>query len=251
MRVLIIEDERLAATRLEQLIKTFIPEADIFGRLDSISSAVQWLQKETAPDLIFCDIELADGQSFQIFEQVKVDSPIIFTTAYDQYAIKAFKLNSIDYLLKPVDSAELEQAIRKFQTQKNHQPLELSQLRQLLQPQESRFKSRFMVKIGEKILSVPTEDVAYFYSAEKTTFMQLKEANRRFIVDYTLEQIEEMLDPDRFFRLNRKYIASFASIAEIHSYSNSRLKIKLAGNDDNDILISREKVGLFKNWLDG
>jgi DNA-binding LytR/AlgR family response regulator len=251
MRVLIIEDERLAATRLEELIKTFLPEAEIFDRLDSISSAVQWLQKEKAPDLIFCDIELADGQSFKIFEQVKVDSPIIFTTAYDQYAIKAFKLNSIDYLLKPVDATELEQAIRKFQTQKNHPPLELSQLRQLLQPQESRFKSRFMVKIGEKILSVPTEDVAFFFSAEKATFMQLNDSKKKFIVDYTLDQVEEMLDPGRFFRLNRKYIASFSSIAEIYSYSNSRLKIKLSGNDDPDILISREKVGLFKKWLDG
>lgn len=251
MRVLIIEDERLAATRIKQLIETCLPGAAIFGRLDSISSAVQWLKIEAAPDLIFCDIELADGQSFEIFEQVKVNSPIIFTTAYDQYAIKAFKLNSIDYLLKPVDPTELKQAIQKFQDQQMRPQLELSQLRHLLQPKETHFKSRFMVKIGEKIQSIPTEDIAYFFSAEKTTFLQLKESGRKLIVDYTLDQIEEMLDKSKYFRLNRKYIAAFESIGEIYSYSNSRLKIKIKNCDDNDILVSREKVALFKEWLDG
>ncbi|SMG48793.1 two component transcriptional regulator, LytTR family [Marivirga sericea] len=250
MRVLIIEDERPAATRMKQLLEKYLPEADLFGHLDSISSAVNWLQKEVSPDLIFCDIELADGQSFEIFEQVQVKSPIIFTTAYDQYAIKAFKLNSIDYLLKPIDPQELEKAIVKYKEHSSQQQFDIGQLQQLLKLQNTDYKSRFMVKIGEKIQSIPTEEVAYFFSSERTTFMQSKESNKRYILDYTLDQIEEMLDPKEFFRLNRKYVASFESIEQVLSYSNSRLKIKLIGCDDHDILISREKVAKLKEWLD-
>lgn len=251
MRVLIIEDERPAAERMKQLIAKYMPEAEISGHLDSISSAVKWLQMEPKPALIFCDIELADGQSFEIFEQVEIDSPIIFTTAYDQYAIKAFKLNSVDYLLKPIDPEELRNAIIKFNNQQLQPAMDVAQIRQLLEPQQNKYKSRFIVKIGEKIQSVETDKIAYFFSAEKTTFIQPKETGRRFIVDYTLDQIEEMVNPSRFFRLNRKYIASFEAIAEIYSYSNSRLKVQLTGCDDNDILISREKVAMFKQWLDG
>ncbi|MBK6266993.1 response regulator transcription factor [Marivirga sp. S37H4] len=250
MRVLIIEDERPAAARMKKLITEYLPEAEIFGHLDSISSAVKWLQKEASPDLIFCDIQLADGQSFEIFEQVKVASPIIFTTAYDQYAIKAFKLNSVDYLLKPIDPIELEQSIQKFKNYQLQPQIDLNQIKDLLKPQSANYKSRFMVKIGEKIQSIPTENIAYILSAEKTTFICLKEG-RRLILDYTLDQLEEMLNPKLFFRINRKYISSFEAIGEIYSYSNSRLKIKLKGCDDNDILISREKVSTFKEWLDG
>ncbi len=250
MRVLIIEDERPAAARMKQLIAKYLPEADVFGHLDSISSAVKWFQNEPKPDLIFCDIELADGQSFEIFEQVEIKSPIIFTTAYDQFAIKAFKLNSIDYLLKPIDPEELEKAILKFKNQQFQPQINLSEIQQLLKPQEVHYKSRFMVKIGEKIQSIPTEEVAYCFSAERTTFMQSQEVGKRYILDYTLDQIEEMLDPANFFRLNRKYITSFESIDQVISYSNSRLKIKLKDCDDNDILISREKVAKFKEWLD-
>lgn len=250
MKVLIVEDERPAAARMKQLIAKFLPEAEIFGHLDSISSAVKWLRNEPKPDLIFCDIELADGQSFEIFEQIRIKSPIIFTTAYDQFAIKAFKLNSIDYLLKPIDPEELEKAIVKFKNQQVQPQLDLSQIQQLLKPQEKQFKSRFMVKIGEKIQSIPIDEVAFFFSAERTTFMQTKEVSKRYILDYTLDQIEEMLDPKSFFRLNRKYIAPFESIDQVLSYSNSRLKIKLKSCDDNDILVSREKVVKFKEWLD-
>lgn len=250
MKILIIEDERPAANRLRQLVMDLIPGAEIFGHLDSITSAVKWLETNVFPDLIFCDIQLADGQSFEIFERVKVSSPIIFTTAFDQYAIKAFKLNSVDYLLKPIDPKELAQAIQKFQSQQVKPSFDLNQIRDLLSPQSSNHKSRFLVKFGEKIQSVETVDISIFFSEEKVTFLQTKE-NRRYILDYTLDQLEGMLDPKKFFRLNRKYIASFSAIAEIHTYSNSRLKIKLANCDDNDILVSREKVGDFKDWLDG
>ncbi len=250
MKVLIIEDERPAAARLRQLVSELLPEAEIFGHLDSIYSAVRWLENNPQPDLIFCDIQLADGQSFEIFDRVKVEAPIIFTTAFDQYAIKAFKLNSIDYLLKPIDPVDLENAIRKFQNRQARGNVDLNQLKKLLQSQTNNFKTRFLVKFGEKIQSVQTEEIAFYYSEAKVTFLQTIEG-RKYILDYTLDQLESMLDPKQFFRLNRKYIASFSSITEIHTYSNSRLKIKLKNCEDNDILVSRENVGTLKEWLDG
>ncbi len=250
MNILIIEDERPAAARIKKLIGELLPLGEIHGHLDSISASVRWLKSNTAPDLIFCDIQLADGESFEIFEQVRVDSPIIFTTAFDQYAIKAFKLNSVDYLLKPIDPGELEKAIRKFQNQQTRGNLDLNLLKTLLKPQRDKYKSRFLVKFGEKIQSVVTGEIAFFFSAEKVTFLCTHEG-RKYILDYTLDQLEGMLDPRRFFRLNRKYISSFSAIGEIHTYSNSRLKIKLEKCEDNDILVSREKVGALKEWLDG
>jgi len=250
MKILIIEDEKPAANRLKQLLGDLLPEAKIFGHLDSISTAIAWLETNAKPDLIFCDIQLADGHSFEIFEQVQVDAPIIFVTAFDQFAIKAFKLNSVDYLLKPLDPEELKKAIQKFRNRQIPGKLDLLDLKNLLQPQSASYKSRFLVKYGEKIQSVPTDDISYFFSAEKVTYLQTLEG-RKYIMDYTLDQLEQWLDPKRFFRLNRKYIASFDSIAEIYTYSNSRLKIKLGHCEDNDILVSREKVGALKEWLDG
>jgi DNA-binding LytR/AlgR family response regulator len=250
MNILLIEDERPAAQRLKQLILELLPGVSINGHLDSITSSVDWLQLHPAPDLIFCDIQLADGLSFEIFERVKISSPIIFTTAFDQYAIKAFKLNSVDYLLKPIDPKELAGAITKFNSQKIKTTIDLSQIKELLQPQKKDYKTRFMVKIGEKIQSVQTSEIAFFMSEERVTFLQTFEG-KRYILDSTLDQLEVMIDPKKFFRLNRKYISSFEAIAEIHTYSNSRLKIKLSNCSDNDILVSREKVGALKDWLDG
>jgi DNA-binding LytR/AlgR family response regulator len=250
MNILLIEDERPAAQRLKQLILELLPGVSINGHLDSITSSVDWLQLHPAPDLIFCDIQLADGLSFEIFERVKISSPIIFTTAFDQYAIKAFKLNSVDYLLKPIDPKELAGAITKFNSQKIKTTIDLSQIKELLQPQKKDYKTRFMVKIGEKIQSVQTSEIAFFMSEERVTFLQTFEG-KRYILDSTLDQLEVMIDPKKFFRLNRKYISSFEAIAEIHTYSNSRLKIKLSNCNDNDILVSREKVGALKDWLDG
>jgi DNA-binding LytR/AlgR family response regulator len=249
LRVLIIEDEKHAANRLVQLAKPLLPEAVFSGPLDSITAAVAWISANPAPDLIFCDIQLADGQSFEIFSHTAIQSPIIFTTAFDQHAIQAFKLNSLDYLLKPLDIKDLELAIQKFRKQQTSSTLDLSSLMHLLQPKQNQFKSRFLIKYGEKIQSVQVEEVAFCFSAEKTTYLQNHEG-RRYIVDYTLDQLEEMLDPNVFFRLNRKFISSIQAIAEIHTYSNSRLKIKLHNCDDNEILVSREKVAALKEWLD-
>lgn len=250
MNILIIEDENPAAKRLIQLIKEVLPDAFLYGNLDSIESSIDWLSSNLAPDLIFCDIQLADGLSFSIFENIEVNSPIIFTTAFDQYAIKAFKLNSVDYLLKPIDPKELKHAIEKFQQQTQTPTLDFNKIKEIIQAENKTYKSRFLVKIGEKIQSIPTSDAAYFYSEERITFLKTYE-NKKFILDYTLDQLENMLEPKQFFRLNRKYITSFSSISEIHTYSNSRLKIILKDCSDNDILVSREKVGAFKDWLDG
>lgn len=248
MKILIIEDENPAAKRLVKLIKEYIPEAQVFGNLDTITAAVQWLGSNPEPDLIFLDIQLADGISFDIFEQVKVNAPIIFCTAFDQYAIRAFKLNSIDYLLKPVDPAELEAALTKFRSGRKEPAINIDQIRLMLGQSAKSYKNRFLVKTGERIQTIDVQEVAFFFSEDKVTLLQTR-TGKKFIVDYTLDEIEEMVDPTTFFRLNRKYISAIAAIKEVFTYSNSRLKIHLENSSDHDILISREKMSAFKIWL--
>lgn len=249
MNILLIEDERPAANRLLMLLKVHFPEAIFHGNFDSISATIKWLNSNPAPDLILCDIQLADGLSFGIFEKVKVSTPVIFTTAYDQYAIKAFQVNAIDYLLKPIDSIELARAVGKFKNNQIQPSIDLKILKDLLQPQPVSFKSRFLIRFGEKIQSIPVEDISFIFSEERVTFIQTHEG-KKFVIDATLDQTESQLDPRIFFRLNRKYLCKAEAILEILSYSNSRLKIKIKNCPDNDVLISREKVNDFKNWLD-
>ncbi|KAA6436703.1 response regulator transcription factor [Dyadobacter flavalbus] len=248
MRILIIEDEKPAARRLAQLITEKLPEAEIYGNIDTVTSAVEWLNKNPHPDLVFLDIQLADGISFEIFEKVKVTAPIIFCTAYDQYAIKAFKLNSIDYLLKPVDPDELAQALNKFQSGRKAPAVSLDEIRNLIHNTQKTFKNRFLVKTGERIQTVDVQEIAFFFSEDKATLLQTRQG-KKFIIDYTLDELENMVSPDSFFRLNRKYISSVAAIKDVFTYSGSRLKIHLENCTDNDILISREKMGPFKSWL--
>lgn len=248
MRILIIEDENMAARRLIKLINDFIPNCEIFGNLDTVTSTVDWLNSNSQPDLIFLDIQLADGISFEIFEHVNVTSPIIFCTAFDQYAIKAFKLNSIDYLLKPIDPDELKNALNKFQSGRKTPEITLDQIRVLLQPVQKVYKNRFLVKIGERIQTIAIDEIGIFYSEDKVTFLMTKQG-KKFIIDHTLDEVENLLDPELFFRLNRKYISSISAIKGVFTYSNSRLKIQLENSNDNDILISREKMAAFKSWL--
>ena len=248
MKILIIEDENLAAKRLIKLVQELLPDAEIFGNLDTIIASVEWLKNNQEPDLIFLDIQLADGISFEIFEKIKITSPIIFCTAFDQYAIKAFKLNSIDYLLKPIDPEELGAAITKFQSGRRVPSISLDQIKHLLQPIKKVYKNRFLVKLGERIQTVDFQEIGFFYSEDKVTLLQTK-IGKKFIIDYTLDEVEEMIDPEHFFRLNRKYISAINAIKEVFTYSNSRLKIHLENCNDNDILISREKMGPFKSWL--
>ncbi len=252
-KVLIIEDEKPAAEWLQQLVSKLDPGILILGVIDSVRGAVEWFRQNSAPDLVFMDIQLADGLSFEIFEQVKVPCPVIFTTAYEEYAVKAFKVNSVDYLLKPIAFDELEAAFRKFinQAKKEEtvQPLTLDLLNKVRDMLRKQYKTRFIIKVGEHLKSIPVEDIQFFYSLDKATFLCTSDF-KTYIVDYSLDRISEMVDEHHFFRINRKYILSNQSIADIVFYSNSRLKIKLKKTDEESIIVSRDKVATFKEWLD-
>ncbi len=260
MRIIIIEDEDLAAEGLSISLKKVDKSIDIIAILDSVKTAVAWFQNNPAPDLAFFDIQLADGVSFEIFEKTAVKCPVIFTTAYDEYALKAFKVNSIDYLLKPVSVSDLSKAFEKWRLLKGEssnappQYFDDSAMRQMMQLMTQRittpqYKTRFMVKIGEQLQAIVVHDIDYFYGENKTVWLRHRNG-RKYLIDYTLEQLEDMLDPMRYFRINRKYIASIESITKVTAYTNSRLKILLKEPPDKeDILISREKVENFKNWL--
>lgn len=255
MRIIIIEDEMLAAERLSDLILQYDSNIEIVEILDAVESAVEWFKNNDIPDLAFFDIQLADGLSFEIFEQVNVDCPIIFTTAYDEYALKAFKVNSIDYILKPIDNKELIQAFEKFErTQKQESsspPMDLiQQAMMMIQGQQKNYKSRFIVKSGNHLSAIEIPEIAYFFSEHKMSWIKTFEG-KKYMVDYKMEALQNVIDPLQFFRLNRKYISSFKAIKDVVSYSNSRLKIKLLDMlIDEEILISREKVQDFKKWLD-
>jgi DNA-binding LytR/AlgR family response regulator len=251
-RVLIIEDEPQAIKRLETLIAELIPRVTILARMDSVKESVSWLKENSPPDLIFMDIQLADGISFQIFEQCQVNSPVIFTTAYDAYALKAFKVNSIDYILKPVDKDDLAGALKKLNslTQGKDNATEmLANIGEAVRLLTRKYKTRFVLKVGEHLKSIEVSDIQYFFSLEKTTFAKITDG-RRHILDFTLDQLEDVLDPQQFFRINRKYIISATAIQDMVSYTNSRLKLVLKGSDDSDIIVSRERVQEFKDWLD-
>lgn len=247
--VLIIEDEQAAGKRLKKMAEESMPDAAVAEPIASIRSAVEWLSANPAPDLIFLDVHLADGQSFEIFKQVKVTSPIIFTTAYDQYALEAFKLNSIDYLLKPLKKEEFERAIEKYnRLQSPSQPENLEKLIAALNG--ANYKQRFVVKYGEHIKTVETTEVAYFYTENKGNFMVTKD-NRRYAIDYNLDQLEELLDPKKYFRINRQFIIGFHAITEMFSYSKSRVLIKLNPPSKLDTIVSAERSATFKQWLNG
>ena len=249
MNCLIVEDEKVAAERLVGLIKKYDPSIDIIEIVQSVKNAVQWLNTHQAPDLIFMDIQLADGLSFEIFEQTIVKTPVIFTTAYDEYALKAFKVNSIDYLLKPVDLNELKNAIDKFKENNSPKEIPAQVFDSIMFSLTKKFKNKFVMNVGEHIKVFTADDIQCFYSLEKYTFLQ-NNSGRDYAINYTLDQLEDLLDPAQFFRINRKFIVSFSAISDIISYSNSRLKVKLNSNNSDDLIVSREKVQDFKKWLE-
>ena len=254
MNVLVIEDEKLAAERLASLIKKYDAAIEIIGKVGSVRKAVETINTVYQPDLIFMDIQLGDGLSFEIFEKTEIRCPVIFTTAYDEYAIRAFKVNSIDYLLKPIDADELAVAIDKFKvlrkTEKMAPNLALLEQAMQLLGQQQQYKNRFVIKIGEHIKYVPTENIDFFFSMEKATFLQTKD-DKRFVIDYPLDQLEKLVNPKEFFRINRAYLVGLTSIQDIISYSNSRLKTVLRNSPEPDIVVSRDKVQAFKDWLEG
>jgi DNA-binding LytR/AlgR family response regulator len=252
MRVLIIEDERQAASRLQQLVKQVNPDIGIAGITDSVKSSCRWLSENPLPDLIFMDIHLGDGTSFEIFEKVNISVPVVFTTAYDEYALKAFKVNSIDYLLKPIDEAELAAALKKFSQIATKGPglgAVIGNLNQVMNMLSRKFKERFVIRVGEHLRTIEVKDILFFFSQDKATFCTTSD-KRNHILDFTLDQLEGMIDPDMFYRINRKYLVRSTAITDIVAYSNSRLRLVLSGSDDKDVVVAREKVQDFKEWLD-
>jgi DNA-binding LytR/AlgR family response regulator len=255
MKALIIEDEYPAAERLEKLLKKLDPRIEISGVLESVESAKRWFRSGQAVDIIFSDIQLSDGLSFQIFEDFPAHSPIIFTTSYDEYAIKAFKVKSIDYLLKPIKLPELEEAIKKYENFKqDFSPQAYAQkvesMLDSLEMSRKTYKTRFLVKNGEQLVPIHQEQVAYFYTANEMSCLVASDG-RQFLVDYNLEELESMIDPLSFFRLNRQFIGRVNAIQKIYTYFNGKLKVELRPETAQEIIVSREKAPAFKAWLDG
>ena len=250
IEVIIIEDEKPAARRLQRMLSNY--NIEVRTMLHSVKEAVEWLSANKHPDLIFLDIQLSDGLSFEIFESVNTDSAIIFTTAYDEYALKAFKLNSIDYLLKPIDEEELETAVEKYRsTQHSSENINLQNLRSLLDTTSNKksFKTRFTAQVGQHLKLVEVSDIACFYSENKATYIHCF-SGRNYPIDIPLEQLEQHLDPEKFYRINRKCILNINAIKDIVSYTNSRLEIKLENFNEYQLIVSRERVKDFKLWLD-
>ncbi len=248
MKVIIIEDEKLTADHLKSLLLQIDEKMEIIGNLNSVTMAYSWFMDNPEPDLIFMDIELGDGTAFDLLDIIKVKSNIIFTTAYNQHAIKAFKYNSIDYLLKPLEKGELIKAIEKWKNQKNNNP-SMDLIHALKKELNQNYKQRFLVKSGDKYTTIESEQIAYFFSEESYTHIMTKEGKKWF-VDYSLEDLDEIMDPRFFFRLNRKVISSVSAIEQISGYFNARLSVRLNPEFKDQIIISREKVKAFKAWLD-
>ncbi|MFT4033258.1 MAG: LytTR family DNA-binding domain-containing protein [Siphonobacter sp.] len=247
MNVVIVEDEYLTAERLENLLRKYDPSIQVITKIPSVSEAVEWFQENPKPDLAFMDIHLEDGLAFSIFDQISLTIPIIFTTAYDEYTIRAFKVNSIDYLLKPIDPAELKAALDKFKTL--HVQPDLRSLLQLInKPQNVDYKDRFMVSIGTKIRSIETADIAYFFSEDKITFLVTQEG-QKLPVEYSLDKLSQLTDPKRFFRLNRQFLVSFSAIHTVHTYSAGKLKVDLDPDLKQEVFVSGDRITDFKNWL--
>ena len=251
MKTIIIEDEKPAARRLSRLLLNL--GVEVSQMLHSVEEAVEWFQNNTHPDLIFLDIQLSDGLSFEIFDVVEVKSAIIFTTAYDEYALQAFKLNSIDYLLKPIDDEELETAVEKYRSLRPEtKPLTLNfdDIKNLLvNPLEREYKKRFTARVGQHLKIINADEVESFYSENKGTYAATSDG-RNYLLDTTLENLENELEPQTFFRVSRKFYININHIKDIVSYTNSRLQIKLNHFNEQEIIVSRERVKDFKLWLE-
>jgi DNA-binding LytR/AlgR family response regulator len=250
MQALLLEDETLAAERLENMLREVDDQWKVVARLKSVSSAVEWLLSNPHPDLILSDIQLLDGLCFEIFEQVKVQKPVIFTTAYDQFAIRAFEVNSIDYLLKPVQPDKLKVALQKVKNRQEGNPHpDYSELLRLLGAARREYKTRFMVRLGQKIVTIPVEKLAYFFSERKLTYLVTKD-QKKYPMDQPLDELTELLDPKTFFRANRQFIVTFESVAEIHPYFKGRIKLHLNPVSREEVIISSDRTPEFKKWID-
>ena len=250
MSIIIIEDEKPSARRLQRMLTELQMEAEVM--LHSVEESIDWFQNNEHPDLIFLDIQLSDGLSFEIFETIDINSAVIFTTAYDEYALQAFKLNSIDYLLKPIDEDELVKAVSKYKERAPKQQsvtLDFNDIKKLLvNPIEREYKKRFSVKVGQHLKLINIDEIECFYSENKGTYAFTSEG-RNYLLDTTLEQLEDELEPHKFFRISRKFFVNVNAISDMVSYTNSRLQIKLKTFKEQDVIVARERVKEFKDWL--
>lgn len=251
MRILIIEDEHFAAKRVQSLIMDHLPDAVILDVLDSIEESVKWLSSHVMPNLIFMDIQLADGLSFTIFEKINVSCPVVFTTAYDEYALNAFRVNSIDYLLKPLEEKSFRRAIEKYQQffKSNLQDINWKKVTNQMFNSQEKYKKRFLIKTGQAYTYLDIQDIKLIYSEDSLSFA-IKHENKKLLIDKSMDKIESDLDPTQYFRINRKFIVPLESIQKIHPYFNSRLKLELGFKHECELIVSRDKVGAFKEWLD-
>jgi DNA-binding LytR/AlgR family response regulator len=250
MNVLIVENERPAAGKIVTLLKKIDKSIAVLGIIETAEEAINRLEEKPEPDLIIMDIQLDDGLCFEIFETINVDIPVIFTTAYDEYTLKAFKVNSVDYLLKPIDEESLRAAYTKFKKLYADKDPFRRDFRQLVNEFRNQYKSRFLIKIGEKYKSVPTGDISHFHICERNVFL-CDFQGTDYGIDYSLEQLQSSMDPRKFFRINRECIVNIDAISMIHSYSSTRLQLVLKGKEKNDLfIVSREKVATFKKWVD-
>jgi len=251
MKVVIIEDEHLSAQRLQAMLKRYDSNMEVLAELPSVAGSISWFKQNTDPDLVFMDIHLEDGQSVSIFETINLQVPVIFTTAFDEYTIKAFKVNSVDYLMKPLNYEELVQAIEKFKrihAQKEEGGQSIEHLIQALQKKEPDYKSRFLISIGSRLKTVEVEEIQYFYSADKITFLVTQD-NQRFPVDFSLDKLAVQLNPKAFFRINRQMMVKLGAIENIHVYTKGRIKLDLNPPMKEEVFVSLDKVVEFKEWL--
>ncbi len=253
MKVVIIEDEHLTAARITSLIEKIDPGITVLAVLDSVKEAVAWFRGDGRPDLVLMDIQLADGISFQIFDQVEVECPVVFITAFQEYAIRAFKVNSVDYLLKPVTEEALVAAIEKYRhyfARKGSSDLPRRELMMTLREMMQKpFKSRFMVRVGEHIKSIGVDQILYFYSYQKGTYLHTSD-NRNYVIEHTLDMLTDLLDPEQFYRINRSHLISYRSIQAMNALSGSKVRVQLIHGTEQDIYVSRERLAGFKQWLD-
>ncbi|MBT3207422.1 MAG: response regulator transcription factor [Bacteroidetes bacterium] len=256
MKVLIIEDEKPAAEKLEMLLQKYNPDIEVLAKISTVQKTIEWFKNsKIKPELLFLDIHLADGLCFEIFRKININTPAIFVTAYNEYAIEAFKLNSIDYLLKPITYESLYSSLEKLKSMRENltpvkQRLQFEELGLALSQFQKNFKNRFLIKIGEHIRSVKVEDISMFHAEGRIVYLITK-GKKRYIVDYILEDLEEILDPAMFFRVNRSFVININSISDVLVFSKSRLKIKLLQEFEKEIIVSRDKVSNLKIWLDG
>ena len=250
MKIVIVEDESLAAEKLERYLLKYDASIKVVHVLTSIRDAVSWFNSKADFDMVFMDIQLTDGLSFEIFNRTKINTPIIFTTAFDEYAIDAFKVNSIDYILKPITFTDVSKAMNKFKSLKNLYANEnvLENVAEMMT--QNKKKDRFLVRLGNHIHSIKTDEISLFYAEGRTVYLVTRE-NKKYILDYKLEDLTNVLDSKAFFRVNRTFIINIQSINDVVVYSNSRLKITTPFKSEKEIIVSREKVGAFKTWLEG